>query len=114
MRQCLASRDSLFWVEIRHGTHKTFKTVVKSTPETKWSARILFVEAIPKDLENTNPGIIGPKMFQKPVQSIFIRKVRDLALDYYGQWINAFFQVLVSHGKYDAFVQRKNALRDSE
>ena len=114
MRQCLRSRDSLFWVEVRHGTYKTFEILINPTPETKWLARIFFVEAIPKDLENTNPGIIGPKMFQEPIQSIFIREVRDLALDDDGQWINAFFQVLVSHGKYDAFVQRKNALQDSE
>lgn len=92
-----------------HGTNKTFEIIVNPLPKGEWFARVLFIEAIPYYLENAHPGIVA-KVFQKPIQPVYIRKVGDLALNYNGQRIHTFVQLLVSNREDDAFMQRKNTL----
>lgn len=98
MRQCLAGRYSPFWIKMSHGTNKTFKIIVNPLPKGEWFARVFFIEAIPYYLENAHPGTIA-KLPQKRIQPVFIREVGDLALNYNGQRIHTFIQLLVSNRK---------------
>lgn len=88
MLQRLTRRDPFPRIKTSHGTYKTFEVIINTIPEYERLTRGLLVQSIPSDFENANPWIIT-KMLQESIEPVFISEVRDLALDYDSDGINA-------------------------
>jgi hypothetical protein len=84
VRQCLASRDSLCGVEVRHGANQIFGVSADSAPQREWSARIVSVESKQRCFENGNPGVVA-KILQNGVHSNLVCKVGQLPFDHDSQ-----------------------------
>ena len=112
MCQCLACRNSLVRIKVRHGTKKVLKIFVDVPPKGAWCARVVFVETIPSYFKNGNPRTVA-KVMQEPTQSVYICKVRKLAFDYHSQGLHTFVQLLFLNVKDDALIHCVYALHDN-
>lgn len=94
---------------MRHGTYKAFKIIINTIPGREWLTWGLLVKPIPGHFKNTNPRIIT-KIPQEPTESVFICKVRDLALNYNTQRIDTLLQFVFSDCENDALINSADAL----
>ena len=109
MLQRLTRRNPPSRIKTCHGTYKAFKVIIDTVPERERLSRGLLVESVPSHFENANPWIIT-KILQEPIKPVFICKVRDLALDYDSEGIDALFQLVFSNCENDALVNGADAL----
>ena len=81
---------SLRWIKIPKSTNKIFEILIRiwSFPKRKRLSGLLLAETSLNNLEDLVPGDFVAKIPQKPIQSVFVREVRDLAFDNNGQFIH--------------------------
>ena len=79
MRQCLMRGQPLRWIKVRQATNKIFEVRVNIHPHGEWLTRLGLVEAVSNNFEDPAPRTVA-KVFQERVQSVFIRKIRNLTL----------------------------------
>jgi hypothetical protein len=80
MRYCLAPREPLHWIKVRQTTNKIFEVCINVRPWRERLPRVSLIEAVPNNVEDLAPRAVA-KMLQEPTQSVFIRKIGDLALE---------------------------------
>lgn len=96
-------------IKMCHGTYKAFKVIINTIPEREWLAQGPPVESVPSRFENANPWIVT-EVLQEPIEAIFIREVRNLALDDDSERIDTLFQLVFSNCENDALMNSADAL----
>lgn len=109
MNQRLTRRNPFPRIKTCHGTYKAFKVIIATFPEREWFTWGLLFESVPSHIEKANPWVVT-KTLQEPIKPVFICKVRDLALDYGCEGINALFQLVFLNCENDALVNGVDAL----
>ena len=79
MRQCLLRGQPLRGIRVRQATNKIFEVRVNILPHREWLTRLGLVEAVSNKFEDPAPRTVA-KVLQERVQSVFIRKIRNLTL----------------------------------
>ena len=102
MRQCLLRGQPLRRIKVRQATNKIFEVRVNILPHGEWLPRLGLVEAVSNNFEDPAPRTVA-KVFQERVQSVFIRKIRNLTLQDDRQWLFAFRELIFADGEDDTF-----------
>lgn len=79
MRQCLMRGQPLRRIKVRQATNKVFEVRVNILPQREWPTRVSLVEAGFENFEDLAPRSVA-KVIEEHVQSIFVRKIRNLTL----------------------------------
>ena len=77
MCQCLVRREPLRWIQT---TNKIFEVRVGAFPQRERLTRVSLVKAVLNNFKNLASRTVA-KMLQEPIQSVLVRKLRDLALE---------------------------------